>query len=78
MIPFAVYSLCISWATRGEIEDALESVELRLYQPRLNTKEEWAKAKDPETVTNTIAAQTGLNVKLEKRKVKVLEVKKNP
>jgi hypothetical protein len=62
----------------GEIEDAPKNVDCLIYQPSINTKEEWAKARNPETVMNAIAAQTGLNVKLEKRKVKVLEVKKNP
>ncbi|HEV3435960.1 MAG TPA: hypothetical protein VG122_01300, partial [Gemmata sp.] len=62
----------------GEIENAPESVECRFHNPALNTKEEWAKVRNPEAVMNAIAAQTGLNVKLEKRKVKVLEVKKNP
>lgn len=62
----------------GEIEDAPKNVDCLIYQPSINTKEEWAKAKNPKTVMNAIAAQTGLSVKLEKRKVKVLEVKKTP
>jgi RNA polymerase sigma factor (sigma-70 family) len=61
-----------------KIEGAPKRVEWHFNFRSPFTKEQHAEDKDPESVMKNIAAQTGLTVKLEKRKVKVLAVKKVP
>jgi len=62
----------------GKIEGAPARVEWHYNYRSPFTKEQNAEDTDPEAVMKNIAAQTGLTAKMERRKVKVLVVKKVP
>jgi RNA polymerase sigma factor (sigma-70 family) len=60
----------------GEVKGAPKTVEWHYNSRSPFTAQEWAQDHDAEAVMRNISAQTGLTAKREKRKIKVLMVKK--